>query len=625
MNYRPEIDGLRAIAVSLVLIFHFFPTFVPNGFIGVDLFFTISGYVITRQIYRQIQDGEFSFQAFFARRVRRIMPLVFTVVTATMIAGYFILLPNDFTQLTESVVAVSTLWSNIFFWRDGGYFGSQDKLKPLLHMWSLSVEEQFYILFPSFLLLLTKFRHGGGERGRWAALLGVGMMTCVSLFVYVGLHAIGGSSPAFFLTPSRMWQFGLGAIVAIWIADQKSSGSPQLSMIALAAVVFPGIFSLPSYAANFIVPISGALYIAIASRTNAIDKVMSSSLMRYLGTRSFSLYVWHWPIVAYVNYVFVNGIPAGFMILGLLLSVALSELSFRWIEEPFRRTYTTRASFMLICVALVVGSGLVVLHSLRAAEGLKGALASQIQTNFRCKISDFAPYGASRACFLGEPELPRDVALLGNSHAQMYAEVVVARADNNASSVVLVPLNGCLPTPTLNLTSHCMTQAATNLRAILDDIAIRTVIIGSTFPDRGLVDENGYVPDETLDGRLEEAFIELVDTLLARGRRVILIGPIAYPGFNLPSELARGLHFGDISVDEAVARLSVSRSTFYARFSPLIQEFTERLGPDFLRPDLVLCDKDFCHFGDEYGSFFADSNHLGIYGVSTIGSIFEGF
>jgi peptidoglycan/LPS O-acetylase OafA/YrhL len=202
MRYRSEIDGLRAIAVSLVLIFHFFPTFAPNGFIGVDLFFVISGYVITSQIYRQMRDDDFSFRAFFLRRIRRILPLVFTVVTATMIAGYFILLPSDFEQFTASAVAVSTFWSNIFFWRDGGYFGSADKLKPLLHMWSLSVEEQFYILLPPFLWLLFKL----GRGGQLAILCGVGVMTALSFVLYAGLHAIGGATPAFFLTPSRIWQ-----------------------------------------------------------------------------------------------------------------------------------------------------------------------------------------------------------------------------------------------------------------------------------------------------------------------------------------------------------------------------------------------------------------------------------
>ena len=129
MSYRKEIDGLRAIAVSLVLVFHFFPTFAPHGFIGVDLFFTISGYAITSQIYPKMRTGDFAFRAFFLRRIKRILPLVFTVLTGTMMAGYLILLPSDFERLMASAVAVSTFWSNVFFWGDGGYFGSADKLK----------------------------------------------------------------------------------------------------------------------------------------------------------------------------------------------------------------------------------------------------------------------------------------------------------------------------------------------------------------------------------------------------------------------------------------------------------------------------------------------------------------
>jgi peptidoglycan/LPS O-acetylase OafA/YrhL len=620
MSYRKEILGLRAIAVSFVLLFHFFPAFAPNGFIGVDLFFTISGYVITSQIYRQMIDGGFSFRAFFLRRIKRILPLVFTMVTASMMVGYFILLPSDFERLSVSAVAVSTFWSNIFFWRDGGYFGSTDKLKPLLHMWSLSVEEQFYIVFPLLFWLFVKLSRGA----RYPVLLGVTAMTAASFIIYAALNSIGGAAPAFFLSPSRMWQFGLGAFVAILLANGKLPASAPLPTIAISAVLLTGVLALPGNMENVVIAAAGALYIATASGVSKIDMLMSSSLMRYLGTRSFSLYVWHWPIVAYLSYILVDGIAIEFMFLGLFACFALSEISFRWIEEPFRGAYPTRASVGLICGSVAVGASLFLLSSIRPAAGLMDALAGQAQTNFRCEITDFEPYGASRACLLGDPGLPRDIALLGNSYAQMYAEAIVSRADIKGSSVILVPLNGCLPSPTVNISTDCMNQASVNLREILDDRSIHTVIIGTTYPETDVVDQDGSVPTEDIPIRLKEALLVLVNSIQAQKKRVLLIGPIEIPGYNLPSELGRKLRFGLISDSEAIARLSVSRKQFDERFGSMVQMLSERLGPDFLRPDLFLCDTKFCHFGDELGSFFADPLHLGRHGIATITPLFEG-
>ena len=194
MSYRKDIDGLRAIAVLLVLLFHFFQNSFSRGYLGVDVFFVISGYVITMQIYQQILNGSFSFSSFFVRRVKRILPLVFFVLMVTVIVGYFFLLPADFGRLMNAAFAVSTFWANVFFWLDGGYFGGADKLKPLLHMWSLSVEEQFYIIFP-FLMWVFMF---GLRMKSHSVVFAIGSLTIASFVSYYYLHSIGGRNPRFF-------------------------------------------------------------------------------------------------------------------------------------------------------------------------------------------------------------------------------------------------------------------------------------------------------------------------------------------------------------------------------------------------------------------------------------------
>lgn len=621
MSYRAEIDGLRAVAVSLVLLFHFFPILAPYGYVGVDLFFVISGYVITRQIYPNLQAGTFSFSAFFARRVRRILPLVFFAIAATIGVGYFLLLPTDFDRMADSAFAVATFWSNIFFWRDGGYFGSADKLKPLLHMWSLSVEEQFYLVFPLLLWLLVLV----GRKRPGVVLLGVVAISALSLAIYAGLHTIGGATPAFFLMPSRVWQFGFGACAAILLAERKLNPSAALALLGIGGIVASGAMALPIYAENLLITFAGALYIAFASGTGVMDRVLSSPVMRHVGTRSFSLYVWHWPIVAYLNYAFVGEVPTWILLFALACCFLMSEVSFRLIEEPFRRTYRTPASFALISASAVACIGIYLLYWSRPPSGLMSALAGQIQTNFRCEISDFVPYGASRACLLGDATLPRDVALLGNSHAQMYAEAIVERAGTQGSAVILVPLNGCLPTTSVNISSGCMALAERNLLTILEDESVKTVVIGTTYPDLDLVDRTGGIPQQDATARLQQALLELVDTLAERKERVVLIGPIAVPGFDLASILGRSLRFGLMTEPEALARLSVPRDQFDARFAGLIAALSARLGRDFVRPDLLLCDARDCHFGNAQGSFFADSNHLGAHGIRAVAPMLDSF
>ncbi len=621
--YRPEIDGLRAIAIILVLSFHFFPEYMPYGFIGVDLFFVISGYLIVQQIYQEIQKGEFSFIDFILRRFKRIFPLLSIAVTATLIAGFLIMLPKDFEKLSTSAFSVLTMWSNVFYWRDGGYFSSADKLKPLLHMWSLSVEQQFYIFSAIFMSLLSK--NGSVWRKWWVILLCISTLTAISFFVYVALHVIGGDTPAFFLSPSRAWQFGAGGIMAIWTSKIKHAGSSFLSLSSIVSVIFLGILGLTSYATNVIIVFLGCLYLLSAESRGITYRVMSSSWMRYIGTRSFSLYVWHWPIIAYLNYIFVDGISFKFLITGIFLSIILSEISFHLIEVPFRKLYPATMTFGLLCVSVGVGTFIYITSTSQPQSGFTNALSSQIQTNFRCEISDFIPYGASRACLLGDPELPRDIALLGNSHAQMYAEAVSAYANDKGSSIILVPLNGCLPTPTLNISESCSSNALENLNSVLNDASITTVIIATTYPDGGLQGPNGVIAAPEIAPALEQALLELINTLEINDRRTLLIGPLLTPGFDIPSELARRLRFNLLTETEAIETMVAPREEFDVRFGSLVLALQRRLGDDFLRPDTMFCDTNFCYYGDEGGSYFADPSHLGAYGVSRVESLFRNF
>ena len=618
-GYRAEIDGLRAIAAMAVLVFHFFPDRLPSGYLGVDLFFVISGYVITNQLQKNLTDNSFSFAEFYKRRIRRILPLTFVVTTVTLFAAAFILLRPDFEAASKSAFATSTFWANIFFWRDGGYFGGADKLKPLLHMWSLAVEEQFYILFPALLwLLVAKFRIG--PRLLIAALLG---LTLLSFAAYIALIQIGGATPAFFLMPTRAWQFGVGAAIALAVGYGYARKSAAMPAVALVAMLFflwlPG-FDLVSQLG---ITLGVGAYLLLSGNANVSDRALSSPVMRYLGLRSFSIYLWHWPIVAFMSYAFVGEIPLIWKAGGVVLTFTLSEASYRLVEKPFRYTFSLKGAVGLIAAsaAAMIATHLYATGS--AKDDLEGRLASQIQTNFRCAISDFVPYGASRACILKQGGPTQNVAIIGNSHAQMYAPAILSQYSDSDKGVTLIPLNSCTPTTSVNVSAGCAKSARTNLDALLADEAIGTVYIGTTYGHEEVVTPDGKPVKDSDESEFAASLIELVDALEGNGKEVRLIGPIAVPGYDFASEMSRKLRFGWVTAKTAQQAFIVPRREHEKKFSNTIQTLVNRLNRSFIRVHNYLCDADHCRFADAGGSYFADSNHLSEYGVAKVSRAFE--
>jgi peptidoglycan/LPS O-acetylase OafA/YrhL len=619
VGYRSEIDGLRAVAALAVLLFHFFPDRLPSGYLGVDLFFVISGYVITNLLQKDIEGKTFKFSEFYERRVKRILPLTFVVTTVTLIAASFILLHPDFKAASESAFATSTFWANIYFWRDGGYLGGADKLKPLLHMWSLAVEEQFYIFFPALLwALMTRFRLTA-----WALIGTLSALALASFAAFIVLIQLGGASPAFFLMPTRVWQFGIGAIVALLVGYNLSGKSAAWSIVALVTLLFflwlPGI----SLMSQIGVAVSAGIYLLKSGNGKRVDKLLSSSTMRYLGLRSFSIYLWHWPIAAFLSYAFINDIPLVWKVAGLALTFALSEISFRLIEKPFRYSFQLKASLALICLSglAMIAASLLALANLKS--DLQDRIASQIQTNFRCNINQFVPYGASRACILKEGNSRRNVAIIGNSHAQMYAPTILSQYEQTKEAVTLIPLNSCTPTISLNVSVICAKSARTNLNALLADEEIGIVYIGTTYDHHSLVFADGAKVVDQDGARFAAALIDLVDVIEASGKKVRLIGPIMTPGFDFASEVSRKLRFGWLSEAEAGKLFNVPYLAYQAKFGTTTKMLSDRLGPAFIRPDKYLCDNSNCRFGDSTGSYFADSNHLGDHGVTVVGSAFS--
>ena len=425
MRYRPEIDGLRAIAVVPVLLFHAGFTAFKGGFVGVDVFFVISGYLITSIIYSDIKSNSFSIVQFYERRVRRIFPALFLVSLICIPLALLSMLPDEFKAFSKSLAAVQIFSSNILFWQESGYFESGAELKPLLHTWSIAIEEQFYLFFPLFLLLFRKLN----TRGLTGLLLGVTLLS-LGLAEYTSGH---DSSANFYLLPSRAWELSIGAILAISLPLHKEA-NPSFcawaSLLGLAMITY-SVFTMnknvPFPSILTLIPVSGAaLIIAYGKPTNFTGKILCWKPICGLGLISYSTYLWHQPLFAFAR--LREGVISTekYFIL-IFISVTLAYFSWRFVELPFRnrKNFTRKTLF----------SGAAILSVAMITFGIAGYFHSDdliILSDEHCRILSYLHYDRSEpyregSCFLREEQSfgefeqqcfsSGDTMIWGDSHA----------------------------------------------------------------------------------------------------------------------------------------------------------------------------------------------------------------
>lgn len=404
MQYRREIDGLRAVAVLPVILFHAGFSIFSGGYVGVDVFFVISGYLITSILVAELERGDFSIARFYERRARRILPALFVVMLACLPFAYIWMLTSQLEEFGNSVVAVVFFASNVLFWREEGYFAAAADLKPLLHTWSLAVEEQYYLLFPLFLSFMWRF---GRSRVFWSVVVAA----CASLI----LSEFGwrrSPSANFYLAPTRAWELLAGSICAFLTVGKAQRASNLASAAGLALILF-AIFafdeSTPFPSVYALVPVIGAvLIILFAGAETWVARLLSSRGFVGIGLISYSAYLWHQPLFAFARLRSL-GEPA-FAVMGLLAALAflLAWATWYWIERPFRKRANPlfRARRNLFIASGVAGAAFVAIgltvdntryFNSRFTEFERGTLA-YLEYN---KTDEFAAAYRYRSCFYG--------------------------------------------------------------------------------------------------------------------------------------------------------------------------------------------------------------------------------
>lgn len=338
LEYRREIDGLRAIAVLPVIMFHSGAAFLSGGFVGVDVFFVLSGYLITSILLHDLAGGKYSIARFYERRIRRIIPALFVVILATIPLAWLWMTPTQFTEMGNSIISIVAFVSNMFFWSQSDYFAGSAELKPFLHTWSLAVEEQYYLLFPPVLALVWRWRPK-----LVLPLLVFGMIASLALSEWASVHA---ESANFYLAPTRAWELLAGAICAFLPAGPGAANPNRarlagviafagLAMILYAIFFFNDQMRFPGLSA--LLPVGGtALVVLYGTKETLVARFLSVRALVGVGLISYSAYLWHQPLFALARLRSETEPPGGLMALLAVASLGLAALSWRFVEQPFR-------------------------------------------------------------------------------------------------------------------------------------------------------------------------------------------------------------------------------------------------------------------------------------------------
>ena len=620
IRYRADIDGLRAVAVSAVLLFHAGASIAPGGFIGVDVFFVISGYLITSIISEELKQGTFSIWSFYERRIRRLAPALTLVIAASAAIGWFVLTPQDYMNFGRSVIAAAAFYSNFYFHSQSGYFEPAAETQPLLHTWSLGVEEQFYLIAPGFILLLTV---PSIQKLRTTVFLTV-LITSFAISV----HGVAGEhESAFYLLPSRAFELMIGMALALGFVSPIRSASLRqlasvvgLAMIGFATVLYSEGTPFPGFAA--LVPCIGtALLIHSGYKEDTISsRLLATKPMVFVGKLSYALYLWHWPLLAYAAYEF--GDELQFIHKAALLAVAfvLSVLTYYCVEQPVRgrvvfqtrlSAYAAGTTSLLCCLTFAV-----VAHVTRGlperlspeAAALARSLPGKYATQSRCLSGS-----PSDTCLIGDDGARNaSFVLWGDSHARMLSKALAeeARQQNLAGFMVLG--SGCAPlispTDIPGVKKRCLSSSRRFLNLANAGSQFENIILASRW---GMYLRRA--PEE-----FETALRHTVDRLLQVGRTVTIIGPAPELPFHLPQVMIKSLMRGqerDFSISYAAFREQQSHTLRILAELDLLPRVR------VLYPHLIFCNSGRCKSVEAGQPLYVDGNHLSPHGAKLLTSL----
>ncbi|MCA1494986.1 acyltransferase family protein [Sinorhizobium alkalisoli] len=640
---------MRAVAILPVLLFHAGLPGTPGGFIGVDVFFVLSGYFMARIILSDLDRGCFSVKQFYVRRIRRILPALAAMIAVSSVAAWFLFMPQEFLYFAKSVGASALFISNILFRRESGYFDLASDMKPLLHTWSLSVEEQFYIIFPVTLLL--SYKHAR----RWIPLI---LISAILLSFGVGLWAVlHAPAKAFYLLHFRIWELLIGALVAAAPpAKFATFTSRTLTVVGLACVLVPVCLyspELPFPGAYAAVPCLGtALVIYSRCEGGLIAGFLSNPASVFIGRISYSLYLWHWPIIVFSRHAVGHSLTGGWILAVLVASFTVAYLSWRFVEQPARYGKIADSH-----IAVFAFSGCAILTAIAFAfvvnkfDGLPQRLpkdawrlyqATHDRSQFyskRCfadtngsgltpdqiRKGDLCRVGASS----GEPQF----LVWGDSHAAAIAPAIDAAARRTGVSGLFVGRASCPPLPNADFgPSAAVKRCVDHTSAVMSLIEQRQfafVFMAAYWPKyvhRAELPGQGIYFDPHVEPSTADWSAPVrasLETTLAKlthqGTRAILVMDVPEMGYDVPEALARASITGG-SLDIAPSLAYTNKRQALAR--RVLQQTAKSVGALVIDPLGAICDAQRCHAIRDGVVLYADQDHLSAKGAESLAPLF---
>ncbi|WPO99701.1 acyltransferase family protein [Pseudomonas sp. HR96] len=628
--YRRDIDGLRAMAILPVVLFHFGFSGFSGGFVGVDVFFVISGFLITSIIWRERQAGRFSFIDFWTRRARRILPTLVAMTLAVLVAGWWLLTPEDYSELGRSVRYQAIFGSNFYFMRGHGYFAPASAVQPLLHTWSLAVEEQFYLVFPLLLALLS------GRLRRWReTLVGLALLS-FALSLWAMHHKHGQA--AFYMLPMRAWELLLGALLALAPAPRRTwpgwvrEAASAAGLLAILGAVFGYSAQTPFPGPAALLPTLGAVALIWANggQPTWVGRLLGSRLLVGIGLISYAWYLWHWPLLVFAEYLALDPLTLAQRSALVLVSALLGYASWRWLEGPFRQRRWLAGQRPLLGGAL---ASLVLLalvgQLLRSSDGVPGRLSEQALRYARAGtwqagqprcLFDRHLLSVDSLCHFG-PAQPPLAMVWGDSHAAALTPAWREQAQRANLPLALAGHSACPPIEGLHREAVCEAFNAT-AQQLLAQPQLHDVILAAHWTMYVEGEEDGRTglmihapgslqPDVAYARQqLADGLRATVERLRAAGKRVWLVKEAPEHPVEIAPRLTRLAMLGLPTA--RVGRPQQERDQRQAFVDRLFEQLSAQDAQvRVLDPTPLFCaDGRTCLAEDRGEALYRDTNHL---------------
>lgn len=646
IQYRPDVDGLRTLAVVPVVLYHAQLGILDGGYVGVDVFFVISGFLITLLILSEMEAGRFSIAQFYQRRIIRIFPAFLLVMLFSAAFGWFFYLPDDYKRLGESIFAASTFTSNFYFWKDAGYFGAPPEAKPLLHTWSLSVEEQFYILFPLYVVMIRRW-----QRSRQITITAV---LCIGSFLLSAVGVYIDQSATFFFLPARMWELMIGSLLAMraFPATANRAVIELISWTGLALIIAPmALYNeqtlFPGLAA--LLPVSGAgmLIWAGAIGTSTPSRILSAHWAVSLGKMSYPLYLWHFPLFGFAIYLSIGPLPVAYLLAIVALSFVLAYLTWKYVETPIRKAGSMVTPWKVIaigCATMVIAATLGGLgylmkgfeHRIGGDQiALVKGMTDRMPEARRCMNPSMDAIAKGNLCILGSGSAAPETVIWGDSFAEALAPGIVEAALRTHSRTILVGRHGCSPYPQRagKLEQQDRPCAGFNDAVqtwLANNKHLKTVVLVLRWPSATGGKEGQKLPSDDTGrptalesvGKFSANVAELLQRLTSDGKTVWVVGAIPVNKFVVP----RALYVQSLGID-AGTDIRPKKAEYDAAFG-WVSRFLDPIAKRNANVKLIdlsniLCDPDACRVVDQGHPLYFDSNHLTTHGARLVSGEFN--